>query len=277
MYLKSIGMPMLAVLLGVAGVAWSAPAAGAGQDRGGWDAPPRGLQQLERRGFQDGIEGARKDFGNHRQPDVNNREEYRHPDMPRQQWDAYQRGFRRGYQQAAAHLWGGPAAPPPVMNRPGMAGPGPAYGDRDGDRGPGGEVRQRGLQEGMEGALRDFSNHRALDVNNREEYRHPDMPYAVQEPYRDGFRRGYRVVAQELMSGNGTAYGPAGDMRLRGFQDGMEGALRDFGNHRAPDPNNRDEYRHPNVPYPAWELYRDGFRRGYRVAMSQLTQMPVGR
>src|ERR1035438_3546419 len=31
------------------------------QDRGSWDAPPQELQEIQRKGFQDGIEGARKD------------------------------------------------------------------------------------------------------------------------------------------------------------------------------------------------------------------------
>jgi len=61
------------------------------------------------------------------------------------------------------------------------------------------------------------------------------------------------------------------DMRTRGFQDGAEGAIRDFDNNRRPDPNNRDEYRHPNnVPYPLMDAYRDGFARGYQVVAHEL-------
>jgi len=45
----------------------------------------------------------------------------------------------------------------------------------------------------------------------------------------------------------------------------MDGALRDLDNHRRPDPNNRDEFRRPNVPYEMVEPYRDGFRRGYKI------------
>jgi hypothetical protein len=50
----------------------------------------------------------------------------------------------------------------------------------------------------------------------------------------------------------------------------MDGARKDMGNHRRPDPSNRDEYRHPNVPYELQGQYRDAFRRGYRQAMSQM-------
>ena len=75
---------------------------------GGWDAPPRELNDLQRQGFHDGIEGARKDFENHRPMDVNNRDEYRHPHLPPEQREAYRDGFRRGYNVAMSHLMGGP-------------------------------------------------------------------------------------------------------------------------------------------------------------------------
>ena len=79
--------------------------AGFGQDRG-WDRPPDAWNDLQRRGFQDGIEGARKDFDNHRRPDVDNRDEYRHPNVPSQLWGAYREGFRRGYDVGMSHLVG---------------------------------------------------------------------------------------------------------------------------------------------------------------------------
>lgn len=301
MTLNRIAVACLSLVLGVMGpgaaMAWSAPlgtlGAGFGQDRGGWDAAPREMRGIERQGFMDGIEGARKDFGNQRQANVNNREEYRHPGLPRGQWDAYQRGFRRGYEQGAAHLWGGgggPAMGRQRMEGPGMGRPGsdgPDRGDRRGpdrdmrgmDQGPGREARQQGFQDGVAGALKDYGNHRQPDVDNREEYRRPNVPYEVLEPYRDGFRRGYQAAARELMSGGGRgmAAGPGGEARVRGFQDGMQGALRDFGNHRQPDVDNREEYRNPNLPYQLREPYRDGFRRGYNVGMAQLMGMPGGR
>jgi len=156
------------------------------------------------------------------------------------------------------------------------------YGGQQPPRGPYFAVRRQGFQDGMEGALKDFSAHRRPDPNNRDEYRHPHVPYQMQEPYRDGFRRGYQVTVSELMGGPNRdgqywGHGPVGDTRLRGFQDGMEGALRDFDNHRRPDPANRDEYRHPNVPYQLQDPYRDGFRRGYQVAMNGLMGLPPDR
>ena len=66
---------------------------GYGQHQGDWDAPPQELSDVQRQGFRDGIEGARRDLQNHRRPDPNNRDEYRHPSVPRPMWDAYRDGF----------------------------------------------------------------------------------------------------------------------------------------------------------------------------------------
>jgi hypothetical protein len=76
------------------------------QDRG-WDAPPPELDEVSRRGFHDGIEGARKDYDNHRRPDVNNRDEFRHPHVPDRDREAYRHGFERGYQVGVEHLYHG--------------------------------------------------------------------------------------------------------------------------------------------------------------------------
>lgn len=57
----------------------------------------------------------------------------------------------------------------------------------------------------------------------------------------------------------------------RGFYDGMEGAERDFWNHRRPNVNNREEYRDPDsVPVWARHEYREGFRRGYYLRVRQI-------
>ncbi|HEU5352734.1 MAG TPA: hypothetical protein VFU55_14175 [Terracidiphilus sp.] len=112
MNLKRFAIPALAVFLGstCASVAWAGSAAPAAQpgyhDRGGWDMPPREFNDLQRRGFHDGIEGARKDFENHRRPDVNNRDEYRHPNLPRGDRRVYRQAFRRGYEVGVRHFYG---------------------------------------------------------------------------------------------------------------------------------------------------------------------------
>ena len=104
----------LAIFLGAAGLA-SAKAYGVppgtptpsfvqDHDRGDWDAPPQEFRDVQRQGFHDGIEGARRDVENHRQPNVNNRDEYRHPHVSSQDRHAYREGFRRGYDTAMSHL-----------------------------------------------------------------------------------------------------------------------------------------------------------------------------
>jgi len=76
---------------------------GYAQERG-WDVPPGELDEVSRRGFHDGVEGARKDYGNHRPPNVHNREEFRHPSVPHRDREAYRHGFERGYQAGVEHL-----------------------------------------------------------------------------------------------------------------------------------------------------------------------------
>ena len=72
--------------------------------QGGWDQAPQEFREAQRQGFHDGIEGARKDFDNHRRPNVNNRDEYRHPNVPRDLRRDYRDGFQRGYNVAMQHL-----------------------------------------------------------------------------------------------------------------------------------------------------------------------------
>ena len=72
-----------------------------------WETAPPEFQEVERRGFHDGIEGARKDFGNHRPPSVENREEFRHPPVSGADRRAYRQAFRRGYQVGVEHIYQG--------------------------------------------------------------------------------------------------------------------------------------------------------------------------
>src|ERR1700748_1882648 len=60
------------------------------------------------------------------------------------------------------------------------------------------------------------------------------------------------------------------EIARRGFHDGIEGARRDFQNHRPPNVENRDEYRHPNVGGAARHEYREAFRRGYQVGVQNI-------
>lgn len=137
---------------------------------------------------------------------------------------------------------------------------------------PGDEVWQRGLQDGMLGALRDLENHRQPDPANRDEYRHPHVPYEMQGLYQQGFRRGYDAAVSKLTGTDFRSWieGPGHEIRQQGFHDGVAGAIKDFANHRRPDPDDRDEFRHPAVPYPDQQRYREGFERGYQWAISEL-------
>lgn len=160
------------------------------QDRDDWARPPDAWNDVQRRGFHDGVEGARHDYGNHRRPDVDNRDEYRHPNVPPPMWPAYREGFRHGYDVAMSHLAGSPDWRMRAPDRPWDAAP----NEFD-------ELRRQGFRDGIEGARKDFDNHRRPDVNNREEYRHPHLPPEQRESYREGFRRGYQVGVDHMTGG----------------------------------------------------------------------------
>ena len=99
--------PLLAIALAAPCLAVAAPLAAPapvfGQEPA-WDTPPKEFRDIQRQGYHDGIEGARKDYDNHRRPDVNNRDEYRHPHVADSAKADYREGFRRGYDTAMDHL-----------------------------------------------------------------------------------------------------------------------------------------------------------------------------
>ena len=78
-----------------------------GYGQGGWDVPPGEFRAAQQRGFHDGVEGARKDFQNHRPPNVNNRDEFRNPHfIPGPDRRDYRDGFRCGYAVPVQHMYG---------------------------------------------------------------------------------------------------------------------------------------------------------------------------
>lgn len=271
-------LPAFVLLAGMAApppaVAATAEPDGYGQQYG-WDTPPQEYNEVQRRGFHDGIQGAQKDYGNGRRPNVNNREEYRDPDdmphdIPRNMRDVYRQAFRRGYAEAASHLWGGPPPPP---ERPNW--------DQWGMRGLRSEAERRGYREGVEEANKDYQFRRRADPDDEPEYRQPPVPPGLVPEYREGFMRGYTVAMSQLSGDpdwqqyNGDpdqwqAPNRYSEFERRGFHDGIQGARRDYGNSRYPDPNNRDEYRRPHVPPQFVREYREGFRRGYEMAAARL-------
>jgi hypothetical protein len=68
-----------------------------------WDTPPQDFVTYNARAST--IEDARKDYDNHRRPDVNNCDEYRHPHVPESARIDYREGFHRGYEVAMDHPW----------------------------------------------------------------------------------------------------------------------------------------------------------------------------
>ena len=111
---NQLAISALAIALSTSGFAMAQPFAAAPQyqdhdhdrDRD-WNTPPQEFRDIQRQGFHDGIEGARKDYDNHRRPDVNNRDEYRHPRVSGSFRADYREGFRRGYETAMDHLMNG--------------------------------------------------------------------------------------------------------------------------------------------------------------------------
>jgi hypothetical protein len=116
MRISRIAIPALALLLGTTGfVSAKAYAEPQGPPppgyEHGWDAPPAGWNDIQQRGFHDGMRGARKDIENHRRPDVNNRDEYRHPHLPPELQRVYREAFRRGYDRFMSRMMGGGPGP----------------------------------------------------------------------------------------------------------------------------------------------------------------------
>ena len=114
---NQLGISALAIALTTSGLAMAQPFAAAApafqyqdhdhdRDRD-WNMPPQEFREIQQKGYHDGIEGARKDYDNHRRPDVNNRDEYRHPHVPESARADYREGFRRGYDTAWDHLMNG--------------------------------------------------------------------------------------------------------------------------------------------------------------------------
>lgn len=64
------------------------------------------------------------------------------------------------------------------------------------------------------------------------------------------------------------------DVQRQGFRDGLQAGRDDFDQHRPPNVERRREFRHPPVPPPDRDAYRDGFRRGYDAAFSHFREGP---
>jgi len=64
------------------------------------------------------------------------------------------------------------------------------------------------------------------------------------------------------------------DVQRQGFRDGIQAGRSDFDRRKQPNVERRKEFRHPPVPPPARDDYRDGFRRGYDSVFSHFHEGP---
>jgi hypothetical protein len=228
--------------------------------------------QVQADGFRAGILAAQDDLAHRIQPNAMGRPEYKNPpSMPFLKRVMYRDGFQKGYQRVMDRFYGAPQPPPPPPPPAPAYIPPPPVEEHRYHPGHDFEYKHRGFQEGMLGALHDLDHNRRPDPANRDEFRNPGVPYEAADFYREGFRRGYNE-AMEAMTGMpfGVTRGSQGDMMMRAYHEGAAGAIRDWDNHRSPDPNNRDEYRNPNTPPQLREEYRGSFRRGYERIASQI-------
>jgi len=162
MRLNRFAFSALALLLGATlpalKQASAQPGYGYNQDRDhDRDDAPREWNDIQRKGFHDGMTGAQRDWDNHRNPNPENRDEFRDVDLPRDQAELYREGFRRGYNVAAARLWGsnynmqqGP--PPGAYNQGGYPG-GNNWGPPPDQFSA---LQRQGYQDGLIGAQRDW-------------------------------------------------------------------------------------------------------------------------
>lgn len=74
----------------------------------GWQQPPQEYSPAQRDGFHKGIEDAHHDIQAGRPPDPRRHDDFRHPNVPPDQRDAYRHAFWHGYQSAYQHRgdWG---------------------------------------------------------------------------------------------------------------------------------------------------------------------------
>ena len=274
--LKAFSFSFLAVCAISAGLLLQTAPASA-QDHG-WDSIPREYREFQRQGFRDGLQGAQRDFGNHRRPDVNNREEFRSPKVPPAMVNDYRDGFRRGYDAGVRHFFPGGASGVMPWEAP------PVERHDDGPRDLA-QYGRLGYNDGMVGAQKDYGNQRRPDVNNRDEFRSPSVPAIHVDEYRAGFRRGYDDAVRRIYPSGPPAIMPLeqrpssrwddmpgdfSEFRRNGFREGLAAAQQDYDNQRRPDPERHEQFRHPAVPYQSADEFREGFRRGYDVATRHL-------
>jgi hypothetical protein len=69
-----------------------------------WDQPPDEYRDVQRQGFHDGVDAARKDWDLHAHKDADDHERFRHPPVDRQFDHDYRDAFKHGYSEAMHHM-----------------------------------------------------------------------------------------------------------------------------------------------------------------------------
>lgn len=69
----------------------------------GWQQPPHEFNDVQREGYQAGIEAARHDLDHGMSPDPHRHGDYRSPHVPYNARDAYRDSYGRGYETAYQH------------------------------------------------------------------------------------------------------------------------------------------------------------------------------
>lgn len=112
MTIKWLALPTLAMAVCLVGYSPSRAYAASPQepgyehhdDQGRWDQAPGEYRDVQRRGFHDGIEAARRDFDHHRHADADDHDQFRHPHVDPAAREDYREGFRRGYEVGMHHM-----------------------------------------------------------------------------------------------------------------------------------------------------------------------------
>ncbi len=180
--------------------------------------------------------------------------------------------------------YGAPQGPPPgyQQGQGGWDAPPSEYAD---------DLQRRAFHDGIASARQDFQSRRAFDPATHDEFRHPQVPFPARDTYRQAYKRGYFMAAKHMQGEQGAYAAPppqqqgyqpqsggwdaapseyADDLQRRAFHDGIESARSDAQNNRQPDPTTHQEFRHPQVPFPARETYRQAYKRGYFMAIQHL-------
>jgi hypothetical protein len=209
--MKLIRLVLPALALSLASSSLLMAQIGPPQDHGGWDAPPQEFRDIQRQGFRDGIQAARRDMENQRPPNAERSMEFRRPPVPPPARDEYREGFRRGYMMALSHSHEGMGSGPMPMAQNGPPPPTQGYGQQPPDQNRGGwdappqefrDVQRQGFRDGIQAARRDIDNQRPPNAERTMEFRRPPVPPPARNEYREGFRRGYGSAFSHLRDGH---------------------------------------------------------------------------